>query len=182
MQLKLKRSFFIIIACLSSILGCTKWTDTQNAIDPRLTQKYCNDPFAVNYNWGFPGMPDNSTCVFPSDVYVGTYVFHDSIYSIANVLVDTNQVVLRVYKMKVDKVAILGFKNLSDSIFVSVLKNGNGSIDSLHNLPGQVLLSSLDTINGTCFKYITDTLRLKINWKTNTNMGIYFHKGSAIKQ
>jgi len=79
MQFKSKNSFFIIIACLSSILGCTKWTDTQNASDPRLTQKYCNDPFAVNYNWGFPGIPDNSTCVFPSDVYVGTYVFHDSI-------------------------------------------------------------------------------------------------------
>ena len=82
----------VVMLCLSSFLACTKWADTQKPSDPRLTQKYCNDPFAVNYNWGFPGLPDNSTCIFPSDLYVGTYLFHDSIYSIANVLVDTNQI------------------------------------------------------------------------------------------
>jgi hypothetical protein len=172
----------VVMLCLSSFLACTKWADTQKPSDPRLTQKYCNDPFAVNYNWGFPGLPDNSTCIFPSDLYVGTYLFHDSIYSIANVLVDTNQILLRIYKKNINKVAIWGFYNAADSLYVTVLKNGNGSIDSLQNMPGQNLPSALDTINGSCFKYVFDTLRLKINWKINSDTGIYFHKGTAIKQ
>ena len=182
MPIQSKVFFFIVIVCLSSFLACTKWTDTQSASDPRLTQKYCNDPFAVNYNWGFPGLPDNSTCVYPADLYLGTYLFHDSIYSIANVLIDTNQILLHIYKQKMDKVAILGFATAADSLFVSVLKNGNGSLDSLQNIPGQLLSNTLDTLNGNCFKYLSDTLRLKINWKLKTDTGIYFHKGSAIKQ
>jgi hypothetical protein len=109
-------------------------------------------------------------------------LFHDSIYSIANVLVDTNQILLRIYKKSIDKVAIWGFYNATDSLFVTVLKNGNGSIDSLQNMPGQNLPSALDTINGSCYKYVFDTLRLKINWKMNSDTGIFFHKGTAIKQ
>ncbi|MFM6944660.1 MAG: hypothetical protein ACKOXV_05180 [Bacteroidota bacterium] len=182
MPIKSRVLFFIVIVCLSSFIACTKWTVTQSPSDPRLTQKYCNDPFAVNYNWGFPGLPDNSTCVYPADLYLGTYLFHDSIYSIANVLIDTNQVLLHIYKQKMDRVVILGFTTAVDSLFVSVLKNGNGSLDSLQNIPGQLLSNVLDTVNGTCFKYLSDTLRLKINWKLKTATGIYFHKGSAIKQ
>jgi len=182
MSLKSSGLFIVVMLCLSSFLACTKWVDTQSPVDPRLTQKYCNDPFAVNYNWGFPGVPDNSTCIFPADLYVGTYLFHDSIYSIANILVDTNQIMLRIFKKKIDKVAIWGFYNVADSLFVSVLKNGNGSIDSLQNFPGQNLPTSLDTLSGSCYKYVLDTLRLKINWKINTDTGIYFHKGTAIKQ
>jgi len=46
-----------------------------------LTNPYCNDPNAVNYNWGFPGKPDNTICFYPSDLFEGTDPFYiDSIF------------------------------------------------------------------------------------------------------
>ena len=60
--------------------SCAKWKDPAPINDPRLTNPYCNDPAAVNYNWGFPGKPDNSICFYPNSLFVGTYMYYDSVY------------------------------------------------------------------------------------------------------
>jgi hypothetical protein len=48
-------------------------------VDLGLTNPYCNDPRAINYNWGFPGKPDYSVCIYPSEAFGGTYICNDSI-------------------------------------------------------------------------------------------------------
>lgn len=82
---------FIFLGALLLLISCEKWQDSKADSDPRLQdRKYCNDPDAVNFNWGFPGVPDSTKCIFPTDLYVGTYSFTDSIYS-SNNLLDTLQ-------------------------------------------------------------------------------------------
>ncbi len=39
---------------------------------------------AVNYNWGFPGTPADSLCIFPATVLEGTYTVYDSLYDAAD--------------------------------------------------------------------------------------------------
>src|SRR4051812_10618768 len=77
----------VILLLLALFMACKKDADPSaprpGALD---TTFYCNDPDAVNYNWGFPGTPDNSKCYYPSDIYAGTYSFTDSVYNIDNSL------------------------------------------------------------------------------------------------
>src|ERR1043165_6289024 len=77
------RYFSLIILSLALVMGfafsCKKWQDPAPKEDPRLTRPYCNDPEAVNYNWDFPGKPDNSVCFYPSDLFAGTYTFWDTV-------------------------------------------------------------------------------------------------------
>ncbi len=72
----------ILLLILISLVSCEKYKDPEPIDDPRLdTNFFCNDLDAVNYNWGFPGTPDESICIFPSDVLEGDYIVADSIYS-----------------------------------------------------------------------------------------------------
>ena len=59
--------------------SCAKWHDPAPK-NLNLTNPYCNDPAAVNYNWGFPGKPDNSVCFYPYSLFVGNYMYYDSMY------------------------------------------------------------------------------------------------------
>ena len=70
----------LLTACTAIFFSCAKWHDPKPYNDPNLTNPYCNDPAAVNYNWGFPGKPDNTICFYPNSLFVGTYMYHDSIY------------------------------------------------------------------------------------------------------
>src|SRR6218665_3868599 len=69
-------SYTLIFLCISS---CKKWVDEKGP-DLGLTNKYCNIPDAVNYNWGFPGIADSLVCYYPADVFKGDFILHDSIF------------------------------------------------------------------------------------------------------
>lgn len=64
---------------LGSIISCRKPIE-QNLPPVNIDRKYCNDPFAINYNDSFPGTPDNSTCKYAYDVYLGTWTLRDSMF------------------------------------------------------------------------------------------------------
>src|SRR5579872_3418748 len=70
--------FFLMLT--EGVCSCSKYKDTKATADPRLTNPYCNDTNAVNYNWGFPGKPDSTVCFYPTDVFKGIYTFNDSIF------------------------------------------------------------------------------------------------------
>lgn len=71
---------FLLLVGSAVFFSCAKWHDPAPTNDPRLTNPYCNDPAAVNYNWGFPGKPDNSICFYPSSLFLGQYMLYDSMY------------------------------------------------------------------------------------------------------
>src|SRR5690606_3851832 len=74
---------FLAGLVLSGVLysGCTRYEDPAPAEDdPRLDRPYCNVPGAVNYNWGFPGTPDSSTCIYPVDSFIGNWLLRDTVF------------------------------------------------------------------------------------------------------
>lgn len=85
--MSLKKIFFALP--FLSIMACQKATDQETpAIE--LTRKYCNDPYAVNYNDSFPGIPDNTKCRYPFDVFLGTWEMQDSVFRSDNSYLSAN--------------------------------------------------------------------------------------------
>src|SRR6187402_2801114 len=72
---------FICIAVILLIYACNKSEPFSTPTDEQFTNRYCNDPTAINFNHGFPGTADNSICIYPTDVFTGAYQLKDSIYN-----------------------------------------------------------------------------------------------------
>ncbi|HRO42122.1 MAG TPA: hypothetical protein PL009_04775 [Flavipsychrobacter sp.] len=175
------------------LFSCKKWSDPAAPQDPRLDDnKYCNDPEAVNYNWNFPGQPDNSVCIFPADLFKGTYLFTDSIYNSQNVFDSArsqNIFTLQVFPIGKRTLRILGFCGLTDSLkFTAERSTYRATADTTIFLNdttkvyGQFFCRTQDTLTGFFMKSHTDTNALKIDLQVISDTGIYFHRGTAVKQ
>ena len=175
------------------MLACKKWSDPKVPDDPRIhDRKYCNDPEAVNYNWNFPGDPDNSVCIYPSDLYKGTYSFTDSIYSDKNKF-DSVGSLLPPYTLTIialDKrhFRVVGFCATDSLKFTAERTTYRASADSTIMIQdtikayGQFLCRTADTMTGYFTKFASDTSRLIIEFKVASDTGINFHRGTAIRQ
>jgi hypothetical protein len=194
MQFTRSSVFFAITLFTIVIFSCKKWKDEIATDDPRLHgRKYCNDPQAVNYNWGFPGVPDNTICIFPSDLYKGTYSFTDSIYDYNEVLdsnLSKNIYTLQVFAISKKHLAVTGFCNNDTLFFTAGRTTYSASADSIFKLNdttkafGQPFCRILDTLSGTITKdrFDTTNTKIKFNWKVVSDTGTYYHKGTAVKQ
>ena len=189
LQLIMKRILFLLSFLAIGLLvffSCKKYQDPPPTTDPRLTNHYCNDPLAVNYNWGFPGIPDNTKCFYPTDLFAGTYSFVDSVY-------DATQT----YFLFADSL-ILTFKALSDTqISVSGFCSGAGNLrmtarsyvasmdsiigDTLTPARGQQWCRLQDTVSGTITDNTIDTT-LHVYLQIISDTGITFHTGRARKR
>jgi hypothetical protein len=194
----LKPFFFTIllltITLVFSISSCKKWKDSIATDDPRLHgRKYCNDPEAVNYNWGFPGVPDNSICVFPSDLYKGTYTYTDSIYNSNDVfdsLLSKQTYTIQVIVLSKKRIAIIGFCSNDTLFFTAGRTTYSASADSTLKLNdstiafGQPMCRILDTLSGTITKNSLDTTntKIKFNWTVVSDTSTNYHRGTAVKQ
>ncbi len=179
---------FILIAGLTGLHSCKKWVDPKAVTDPRLTNPYCNDPNAVNYNWGFPGKPDNTICFYPTDEFKGQYVFIDSVYSMSGstdgnflyAIIDT----LHIYARSDTTMVIYGFCNPYDSMrlhargltFTATVDTTVG--DSLTTTQGQLFCRIQDTVNGTIFYSRADSM-LHINFTVTSDTGLSAHIGKG---
>jgi len=182
---------FVVLLTFSS---CKKWKDSIATDDPRLhDRKYCNDPEAVNYNWEFPGVPDNSICIFPSDLYKGIYTFTDSVYNsneIFDSLLSKQTYTIQVLAMSKKHLAIIGFCSNDTLFFTAGRTTYSASADSTLKLNdstkafGQPMCRMLDTLTGTITKNSLDTTntKIKFNWKVVSDTGSNYHKGTAVKQ
>ncbi len=180
---------FILFMALVLFFGaCQKWTDPPPKTDPRLDSPYCNDPAAVNYNWGFPGRPDDSVCYYPADMYKGTYVFKDSIYLSNNVFSYTYNnadTFLYMYSLSKNKMGVVGFCPNGDTLYFTVDRGLHATVDTGLNLGiGQMFCSIADTASGTIALDITDSSnrRYIVNIIVASDTGTNFHRGFAIKQ
>ena len=183
---KLVPILLLLLSGASVFYSCKKWVDPPATNDPRLTNPYCNDPNAVNYNWGFPGKPDNSLCYYPTDLFKGTYQFVDSVYiASTSLFIYTKTETLQVYARSQTKLSIFGFCDAGDSLLLHATNNYIATVDSLIGdtltIRGQYLCRIQDTINGTITYSRIDSL-LHVNLQVVSDTGqTTLHIGKARK-
>lgn len=177
------------------LFSCKKWSDPAAPQDPRLNEKkYCNDPEAVNYNWNFPGQPDNTVCIFPADLYQGTYSFTDSIYNSQSVFdsARSQQIyILRLVPVGKRHLRIVGFCGGTDSLkFTAERSTYRATADTTlflndtTKVHGQLFCRTQDTLTGFVRKNQNDSTGKTIHFdlRVVSDTGVYFHRGTAIKQ
>jgi len=183
--------FFISLLALSGVcvfFSCAKWKDPKPVNDPRLTNHYCNDPAAVNYNLGFPGVPDNTVCYYPSDLFVGNYLLHDSVYlSPSGLFISADSFVIRVTKISNSKIGVIGFCKSGSQLLMTagptyVATGDTTEGDSTTIYHGQMLCRIQDTISGTISKDRVDSTVLHIALQVVSDTGISLIQGRAVKQ
>ncbi len=163
--------------------ACKKYSDTPGLhTDPRFERKYCNVPDAVNYNWNFPGTPDSSdaVCYYPSDIFKGNLLYTDSIYDGNSKFVREEVKTLHAVASTHTQLIINGF---CPSSAITFLANRTMHADADSNtLYGQLLCRNLDTLSGYIYKDSGDSLRILFALRVGSDTGVYFHRGSAVKQ
>lgn len=169
----------LLILILLSFSSCTKWKD-KAAPDLGLTNKYCNLPSAINYNQNFPGIEDNSVCVFPSTPFVGRYVFQDSIYDQADVLTIGNTYDFQISVVDSFRFAIQNFCS-SGSLLFKADRYYKATSDSVISPATQLFCRNLDTLSGTLLYRGADS-SLYFDWTVVSDTAINFHKGRAYKK
>ncbi len=163
------------------LLSCKRYKDPQPFTDPRIVNKYCNIPSAINYNWSFPGIPDDSMCIFPAQIYSGTYFYRDSIYNSTGLLLNQDSFLLTFTQLDTTRLRITGFCG-TDSLKATANRYYKFTIDSLVGY-GQLLCQPTDTIYGRGSKFdLNDTLTIRMSYEVATDTGIVYHAGTATKQ
>jgi len=175
------------VATVVVFIACSKYKDPPPAAPPPdLDNFYCNDSRAVNYNWGFPGIPNNEICIYPIDSFLGTWTFYDTIYLPSGDTAST-QIKTLVFTSTEDTVlshmAVNGWCG-AWPLYVTANKYGRAETDTLPGNMPQYLCGGTDTLFGT-FTRQTDTVsnnKMLVDLTVNTASGTANHRGIAIKQ
>jgi len=175
------RYIIIVILAVTGFLACKKYSDPQGQSDPRLTRPYCNDPLAVNYNWDFPGVPNDSVCFYPSQVFSGTYSYLDSIYLPDNTLARVTPVTMHLWPATEKDIRITGFCPNGDSLYFTATKYYTAYTDTLLG-NGVSFCTSMDTLVGTLTKRQTNDTIMLVDFTVVTDTGTTYHRGTAYKQ
>ncbi len=180
-----KVAFFLLFVSVCLGYSCKKWKDPASVSDPRLTNPYCNDPSAVNYNLGFPGKPDNTVCFYPSDIFEGVYEMKDSVYlAESGLYITADSLIIHIYKYSNSKIAVEGLCNTGVRIYMTAGPTYSAVIDTLVGDSttlnhGQMLCRSLDTISGVISRDRVDTTLLHIDLKIVSDTGTTVRIGTA---
>jgi hypothetical protein len=187
-------TILVLFAVIAAVFfSCAKYKDPKGYTDPRLTNPYCNDPTAVNYNVGFPGKPDSTVCIYPSSEFTGTYVFHDSVFN-DTLFLFMDSLVLRISAYNHNKILVKGLcsdTTCVDTFTANLLKVASvdtALLDTITLTVGQLLcpcilpLPPADTVSGTFTIDALDSTLLHINLVVISDSGSNTHAGSARKQ
>lgn len=195
MQLKvIKNSTWKGIALCIFILNfisCEKYEDkAKKDIDDTLTNQYCNITDAINYNWGFPGEPNDSLCIFPVEPFIAyswtlidTVLNEDmdiletrnrTIYFEEYTAIDTmkHMILMKDYCSENSSILLEANRHLLASVFDN-MENDIGQLDCDGSsvLNGFISLDSLsaDTLKLRFQKRTIDDLNLTINGRAYKN-------------
>ena len=182
MQSKAK-ILLLTLSCSVAIYACSKYKDPDPAQpDPRLNNPYCNDSRAINYNWGFPGKPDNSVCIYPVDPFLGSWVLTDTIYLVNGDIsgVQTKNLTFTATEDTIlTHLSVSGWCGGTTPFYLTANKYRKAVVDTLLiGSIGQYLCNNTDTLSGMMTAK-TDTFRIDLAI-TNAS-GTTYHKGTAIK-
>ncbi len=177
--------FFAISTAV--LFSCAKWKDPAPQ-DLGLTNPYCNDPAAVNYNWGFPGRADNSVCFYPNSLFIGTYMFYDSVYR-DTLFVGADSTIITLSSIDPDpthsKLNLTGICGLN--IKLTALPGYQATVDTLIGdtstiTQGQHYCGVHDTLNGIISRSRLDSPTvLRMSFLVMTDSVIATHNGTAKK-
>lgn len=182
-----QRNFFKLALGCAGVLGvlliasCQKYKDTPGKPDPRLNRHYCNDPDAVNFNRDFPGIADNSVCIYPADAFAGTYSFVDSITDGNNSVPKEVPLTLRFTAIDHTKFYISGLCPSGGQINFTTSRSLLASVDSIV-ASGQLLCRPTDTLSGNVFQSIGDTSKVRVSLIVVSDSGVNYHQGTAYRQ
>src|ERR1044072_1094940 len=128
------RYILLILLSLCMVIACKKATNNTPDTDSRLPRLYCNDPEAVNYNWNFPGTPDNTTCVYPTEVFSSAYTYPDSVYFSDGTFLFTKAYTLQVHTLDKIRLSLFGFcPGSTDSLTLTANRFYHADLDTAHD-------------------------------------------------
>jgi hypothetical protein len=196
MQYPIKYSILLVTLAACSMWACSKYKDPDPAQpDGRLTHHYCNDPKAINYNWGFPGIPDNSVCVYPVDSFLGQWIYTDTTYfpngDISGITVRNINIIQPESDTTKTHLTLFGWCSNNIGINLIAGKYNKAALDTIPGYPeGQFFCNETsDTIKGFINRYsVNDTLtnttsqHIAFDVIISNSGGVLYHKGRATKQ
>lgn len=179
----------LLFVMLGMLLACSKGYEADPNADIDLSTPYCNDPEAVNYNWDFPGTPDSTVCFFPRDVFEGTYLLTDTIFSPDYDINDIKTFTVSLVPRDVKHLGFTGFCS-NDTLDFTADRFFKATADTTITqdsvvLRGQLSCRVVDTINGyirNLDKTMGKGTTIRINFTIASDTGINYHIGTAIKQ
>ena len=163
--------------------SCKPADYSATAPDTLGTRFYCNVPEAVNYNWGFPGRPDNSLCFYPSDLFAGRYKYTDSIYIEGSLdsAASLSTYTLTARALNRQQFSLAGFCAGGDSLRLTATRFFRATIDTT-TINGQTFCRPQDSVLGLFMRTLEDTARLRIELRVVSDTGITVHRGTAYRQ
>lgn len=183
MDTMMKNNFFLATIFVSLGLfftSCEKWED-KPAKDLGLSNKYCNLPGAINYNVGFPGIPDNSVCILPSTPFVGRFGFRDSIFNLANELSIGDSLILEITAIDSTRLSLAQLCPSGRSLVFVANRFYRAESDSIIGAGAQLFCRDVDTASGRLeYRLADSSLYLEITVVSDTS--ISYHKGRAYKK
>ncbi|XZF12475.1 hypothetical protein ACTHGU_11840 [Chitinophagaceae bacterium MMS25-I14] len=186
-QMRYRYHIILITLVVAGFFSCKKYKDTPGIRPPQLdSQKYCNDPTAVNYNWGFPGVPDNSVCFYPTQLFSGTYSFKDSVYTPDERLARIDSFVLQLNALTHSQFSVSGFCTSGGALNFTASRYYSATVDttvadSSTGVYGQIFCSIADTVNGTFTKSHTNDSIFTVSLTVISDTGTTTHRGTAYK-
>jgi hypothetical protein len=177
---KTLRLLALCMLCTIFVIGCKKYQDPPPTVTDKLTTPYCNIPTAVNYNWGFPGIATNSVCIYPAQLFVGTYTFYDSVLNANAEFEIFDTTIVTINKLTDSTLSIAGLCP-SNTFSAKATKNFRFYLDST-NVFGQVFCTNADTINGSGIKQLFSDTNFKFSYNLINNAVVKEHKGTFVKQ
>lgn len=154
----MKKSFSVIpIICLTASFHFTACQPTDDPVSPdisdQIQRRYCNDPFAINYNDSFPGIPDNDRCYYPQDLISGTWNTIDSIFRQDGEFIEVIEKVFTIVSIPTEdknRVSISNWCTIDGNVEITVNKYGKFDINNQLEYPneGQIVCTN-DTLTGT---------------------------------
>ncbi|WP_162903193.1 hypothetical protein [Taibaiella koreensis] len=185
MSTKVKGTLLLLAMGMAAFFyACSKYKDPPPGVpnDELKKRHYCNDPLAVNYNWGFPGTPDSTICTYPVDSFLGAWVLTDTAF-FPDGTVQGSQTRNLVFTSTEDTVkrhlSVSGWCGNTMPFLVTADKYKKAVVDTLLvGSPGQYICNNTDTLSGG-LRQGNDTLLIDF---TITNAGsTLYHKGVAVR-
>lgn len=184
----MKAHFYIFSGIIFTVLvwvSCIK-PETQTSPNVDLTRRYCNNPYASNYNDSFPGIPDSTRCRYPADDFSGSWGMNDSIFKTDSTFVEARNVDLNFIPIDTEARNELNLNGWcsTGSIHVKANKYGRAVVVNKLEYPdsAQVVCGG-DTLMGYFqFKLNTkDTMVILAN-ETKASGLVLFHKAIAFRK
>ncbi len=171
----------VCVVLVALVCACQKQSNKTTNGDPRLTNPYCNDPAAVNYNWGFPGKPDNTICFYPNDLFVGRYVYSDSVLQSDFTHTYTRIDTLVITSSSHTALLLTGFCAPGDTLHLTAGLAFSATLDTTIGT-GQPLCRPVDTVSGTLTRNLADTMPyVHVYFTVVADTGTTYHIGLAVK-